>query len=312
MEIDNFDGFDVYKIEEGHSFVYANFNNEDKFIAGLVDYLFSENNLLNHACRIANFTFIAEPKQYAVLYKNISVFLNDELERVELGEVSDDIMDVIKDEYSLITNNGKIKIQSDKIGKIGEYAFHILLTKYFNLSCILPKFRCVTNRNMSVFGIDTLFLDIDNKIIYFGESKFSVKLENGIRLLNKSLQKYENQIKEEYRCVLSNDNFKLSDEYLNIFEKYTQVIISFEELINVASLTKIGIPIFIAHGNTGENDYPEYYIKTMREKIKKYSLFGLNTKYIFISLPVINKRKFVNIAMKKIMEKQNEYKRRIS
>ena len=52
----------------------------------------------------------------------------------------------------LVDEAGNLKVQNDKVGKIGEYTFHLLLNNYFGLDCVLPKFRCTTDRNMSVFG----------------------------------------------------------------------------------------------------------------------------------------------------------------
>lgn len=313
IEVSKYDGFDVYRIKEGHSFVYANFNDEDKFIDGLTDYLFNEDNLLNYARRTSKISFTGEAKQWVRLYHNISIFLNSKLEVLEIGDVTEELKDILGNEYKLINVNGELKVQKDKVGKIGEYAFHILLTNYFQLDCIVPKFRCTTDRNMSVFGIDTLFLDIHNKILYFGEAKFSKNLESGIKLANRSLQEYEQQIREEYRGVLSSDDaFDLSEEFIDVFGEARQVCISFEKLIEIANITEIGVPIFIAHGKTDETDNPEDYIQDMRRKINNQSFFGLSTKYIFISLPVISKNKFIEMAMKKVVKKYHEYEQRSS
>lgn len=313
MELSKFDGFDVYHVDNGHSFIFANFNDEVKFINGLTDYLFNENNLLNYARRTSKITFTGEIKQWVRLYHNISVFLNNKLEMLEIGEVTEELKDILGEEYKLINANGELKVQKDKVGKIGEYAFHILLTNYFQLDCIVPKFRCTTDRNMSVFGIDTLFLDTKNKTIYFGESKFSKNIKSGIKLANRSLQEYEQQIREEYRGVLSSDDaFELSDEFIDIFGEARQLCISFEKLIEIAKIKDIGVPIFIAHGNTGKKDTPKDYIDIMRSKINNPSFFGLNTKYILISLPVISKDKFVEMALKKVVKKYHEYERRCS
>ena len=82
---------------------------------------------------------------------------------------------------------------------------HLLLTSYYKIHCIIPKFRCTTDRNMSVFGIDSLFFDPQQKTIYFGESKVCKNIENAIRLVNRSFEDYERQIAEEYKLVLANE-----------------------------------------------------------------------------------------------------------
>lgn len=312
MNIEEFDDFAVYTDENGYSFIYVDFYDEDKLISGLVNYLFDEKNLLSYTNNITKLRLDEDnPRYWAKLYNNISIFLNDSLEKYRLGNESQELMNVIGEEYRLINENGELLVQKDKIGKIGEYAFHILLSQYFGLKCILPKFKCTTDRNMSVFGIDTLFLDIENKIIYFGESKFSKDIEKGIILANRSLKEYEQQIREEYRIVLSSeDAFALSSDFVSLFQDELQTCISFDKFIEVSQITDIGVPIFIAHGKKDEKDTPELYIEKLKKKIDTMSFFGLRTHYILISLPVIDKTKFVEKAIKKVVEKQHEFEQR--
>ena len=309
-----FDCFDVYFSAEGHSFVYADFKDNDSFIDGLVEYIFKEENLLNYAKRNNKIGFSGTQKQYAKLYNNISMFLNTELETLEVDDVTDELKDILGQEYTLVDDAGNLKVQNDKVGKIGEYTFHLLLNNYFGLDCVLPKFRCTTDRNMSVFGIDTLFLDVAKRILYFGESKFCKTLDNGITLINRSLEKYEEQIDEEYRIVLSDDEaFRLSSDFEKIFGDAKQICISFREFINVSGIKKIGVPIFIAHGNMDINNVkPEEYISKLHKKIKRSTYFGVEVVYIFISLPVIDKNKFIECAIKKAVKKQDEYKNKVS
>lgn len=309
-----FDCFDVYFSGNGHSFVYADYKGTDSFIEGLVDYIFKEENLLNYAKRNNKIEFAGTEKQYAKLYNNISMFLNAEIETLEVDNITDEVKDVLGQEYKFVDEDGELKVQNDKIGKIGEYTFHLLLNNYFKLECVLPKFRCTTNRNMSVFGIDALFLDILHRVIYFGESKFCKNIDNGITLINRSLEKYEEQIDEEYRIVLSDDEaFKLSLEFEEIFGKSKQICISFRKFLETADIKKIGVPIFIAHGNTRDRDLnPEEYLDKLNKKINKNNYFGIDVSYILISLPVIDKNKFVEYAITKAVKKQNEYKSKVS
>lgn len=312
VRVNKYDCFNVYSLNEGDSFVYAQFKNTEEFINGLVDYIFKEDNLLNYAKRINKINFTGTTRQYAKLYNNISMFLNTKLEKLVYDDISDELKTILNQEYELTDSKGKLLVQNDKVGKIGEYVFHLLLTNYYQLDCILPKFRCTTDRNMSVFGIDTLFLDTSSKTIYFGESKFSKNIDNGIGLINSSLKNYEEQIKEEYRIVLADEEaFKLSLEFEEIFGDAKQLCISFQELIKLSSISKIAIPIFIAHGNSeGEKNSPDIYLKKMQEKIVQNKFFGIQTKYLLISLPVIDKNSFVERAIKRVVEKQHEYEQR--
>ena len=72
--------------------------------------------------------------------------------------------------------------------------------------------------NMSIFGIDELFLAED--MILFGESKVSINLQNGIKLIKESLKEYEKQIKDEYQLVLSNRFY--GDKLQGFFEKLVE------------------------------------------------------------------------------------------
>lgn len=307
--VKSFEGFEVYQEGEGYSFVYVNFNDEDKLIDGLTDYLFDEKTLLKYASNSAKIKLNeTDPKYWVILYKNISSFLNEDLENYEIDGATGELLNVLLDEYTYINVDGKPIIQKDKIGKVGEYAFHVIMSKYFGLDCIIHKFRCTTDRNMSVYGIDALFLDEKNKCIYFGESKFSKTLHNGIVLANKSLSMYESQIREEYRIILSSeDAFPLSPSFKRLFLDATQMCITFDKFISYAGISEIGIPVFVAHGKEKKVETPENYISIMKSQIKKDKMFGLKIKYIFISLPVIDKQKFVKVAFEKVVKKQHEF-----
>ena len=225
-------------------------------------------------------------------------------------DVTESVYDILKEEYKFVDYNGKTYIQNDKIGKIGEYIFHLLLSNYFKVDCVIPKFKVMTDRNMSIFGIDALFYDSKNNIILFGESKVCKDIENAITLINRSLLEYEQQISEEYRLVLSNDEgvYNLSDEFNDAFQKYTEICLTFQEFVKSANIQQICIPIFIAHGKSKDTDLIEEYLEKMRHKIKVSQFFGISTSYLFISLPIINKQKAMEEIMKVAVKKSNEYK----
>lgn len=185
---------------------------------------------------------------------------------------------------------------------------HLLLTSYYKIHCIIPKFRCTTDRNMSVFGIDSLFFDPQQKTIYFGESKVCKNIENAIRLVNRSFEDYERQIAEEYKLVLANEEvFNLSQEFKDAFGQYTEICISFQDFIKAASVNKICVPAFLAHGNSDSIDAPEQFLQNMNEKLRRSQFFGIETDYIFISLPIIDKAEMMNVLMRKIVKKSGEY-----
>lgn len=306
LETSDFDEFTVYYENDKFSFLHADFDDENKFLVGLVSYIFEEQNLLLYSQLSTGLKFNPGRREYVRLYKNIRYFLNEELEKIPMLNLDEEIEKVISEEYECFrSKDGELLIKPDKIGKIGEYIFHLLLSKYFGYKCILPKFRITTDRNMSVFGIDSLFYDDINKELLFGESKFSKGLENGIKLVNNSLKQYEQNIKEEYLLILSNECLKLDNTFLHDYQDTIEICKNFEELIEESNIKTIVIPIFIAHGGDIK-DRIEKNLKCL-DKVKKSNMLGLDTKYLLISLPVINKDKFVKVAMQMAVNKLNEY-----
>ena len=310
---EQFEQFTVYRSDVSNSFLYVNFSNPDLFMDGLSDYVLSEINLLNYANTMSPTEFTPTLANYKRLYSTLETFLNAEMELLTFDNVSDEVRDALGKEYTFIDKNGETLLQKDKIGKIGEYIFHILLTKYFKVSCIIPKFKCITDRNMSVFGIDALFFDPAERTVYFGESKVCKNIDNAITLVNRSFADYESQISEEYKLVLSNsDVFRLSQEFQSAFEKYTEACISFEDFVKAAAISQICVPAFIAHGNGETGNTPADFLQKMNTKIKRNGFFGLDTKYLFISLPIIDKAKMMDVVMRKVVRKSNEYRSKLS
>lgn len=306
----NYDIFNVYNMVDNFTFYFLSCNDVPDFWEGLTDFVLQEDNLLNYANRISKNSFIPTIRNYTTLLRNLEIFLNEKLDTLKINQETDEIIDILGQEYTFLDKDNLI-LQNDKVGKIGEYIFHVLLTNFFQCDCIVPKFKCITDRNMSVFGIDALFINAADNTLLFGESKVCKNIENGMRLVNRSLSDYENQIKEEYRLVLSNDDsFIKSAQFRDLFQEYIEVCISIEQFIAIGGIKKIGVPIFIAHGHDTKYDgTPEYYLNKMKNGINRCKYFGLNTYYIAISLPIVCKDKFFDILMKKIIRKKEYYER---
>lgn len=310
---ERFEQFTVYHSDVSHSFLYVDFSNSDRFMDGLSDYVLSETNLLNYANTMSPTAFTPTLANYKRLYSTLETFLNTKMDLLTFDNVSNEVRDALGEEYTFISKDGETLLQKDKIGKIGEYIFHVLLTQYFKVSCIIPKFRCSTDRNMSVFGIDALFFDPAQKVIFFGESKVCKTIDNAITLVNRSFDEYESQISEEYKLVLSNnDVFRLSPEFISAFEQYTEVCISFEDFVKAAAISQICVPAFIAHGNGSSRNTPADFLDKMNNKLNQITFFGLETKYLFISLPIIDKAKMMDVIMRKVVKKNNEYRNKFS
>lgn len=162
----------------------------------------------------------------------------------------------------------------------------------------------ITINNMSVYGIDTLFYSSEDNLLLFGESKFCIKLQNGINLVNESLKNYEHQISEDFRLILSGGFKNQCNQVFN--EKFGTIrdeSLTMKDFIEKANIENIGIPIFIAHGT----EIDEEVILKKLNSIKKYSFFGINTAYFYISLPIINKEELIKVFTEKINNKLEYY-----
>ena len=314
MEETDFEGFKVYKKENKYCFIYLNFQDENKFLEGFVSYIFNEKNLLLYSEMSAstNFENLGK-KEYTKLFKNISLFLNQDLQQIPLKSEDLDDKEIEKtliEEYDLRkSNDDKYFINQNKIGMLGEYIFHLLMTKYFQYKIITPKFQLTTSRNMSVYGIDLLFYNDNENEIIFGESKLTKTLIDGIKLVNKSLEKYEEKIKEEYLSVISSDNFKLSNSFVDKYKNDIDNCKDFSEFVKKAKIENIIVPIFIAHGNKEKeniNNIIEDIIEELNN-IKSKKMLHVETKYLFISLPIKNKKKFIEYAIKIAKKKCDGY-----
>lgn len=124
-------------------------------------------------------------------------------------------------------------------------------------------------------------------------------------MVNRSLKDYEQNIKEEYLLVLSNENFNLNSSFLNKYKEKNEICRTFEDFIKESNINSIVIPIFIAHGD-GNKEKIEKFLDRLNS-INSNKMLGLETKYLLISLPVIDKEKFVDFAIRMAVNKAYEY-----
>lgn len=124
-------------------------------------------------------------------------------------------------------------------------------------------------------------------------------------MVNSSLKDYEQNIKEEYLLVLSNENFNLNSSFLNKYKEKIEICRTFEDFIKESNINSIVIPIFIAHGD-GNKEKIEKFLDRLNS-INSNKMLGLETKYLLISLPVIDKEKFVDFAIRMAVNKAYEY-----
>lgn len=274
--------FDVYSESTEKQFRYIHIK-QPFFYEKLCRWLLSPETINAHATLNIDVEAELSSENYREIYDRLIQFIDFE-KVITINDILDPSIKSILDSELI---NFSTDLRKDKWGRIGEYIFNIILDTYFNLDCVIRKFALNTSPNMPVYGIDTVHCSIENKCLYFGESKFVSDITKGVALINKSLEQYEAQIGKEYFNI-SNPNFRRNPKFLHKFQKYINTCFTFSEFINELEIETIGIPIFIAHAG----DFDETGVFSELRKIKKYALFELNTEYIVISFPILDKEQF--------------------
>lgn len=299
-----FDCFQVYSVDDSYSFFHIEIKDDIIFYEKLFEYFFSEDKLINYCEHTSNIKFTPSVKHFAILYRHLKTYIDDFNLIKDISDLDELLISILEEEFTLEEKGGKKLVRLDKMGKIGEYLFCCLLSDFFNFDCIIPKVHLQTDYNMSVYGIDALYYSERDNLLLFGESKVSIKLDNGVNLIKKSLVEYEKQISDEFEIVLCNRLYKDKlFKFNKVFGDIAEVSIGIEQFIKKASIKHIGVPIFIAHGT--EVQAIDILKKLRRQERPQF--FGLETKYYIISLPIVNKSKFIATFTKKIKEKEDYY-----
>lgn len=303
-----FDCFNVFSIKNNSAFKHIHFGDNDSFYNALFDYFFDEQKLIEYCENKKKIKFNPTSQNFVMFYKFLKKFIDSENIEKDIDDIDEELFKIMNEEYTLVipdpnTSEQKLRVKLDKMGKVGEYIFSCILSNYYNYDCILPKLHLITNYNMSVFGIDTLFYREIDDLLLFGESKISYTLDNGIHLINKSLKDYEKLISDEFEIVLCNPLYKDKlNKFNEIFSDIADSCISIKEFIEKAKIQKIGIPIFIAHGTT----ICEKDILQALSSIKVPNILGITPVLMAISLPIINKNKFI-FTFTEMVRKKMEY-----
>lgn len=304
LKREKFTEFEVHIIDDKYSFFHINISNSS-FYNDLFNYFFNEEKLLKYAENKTSLDFSPNLVNYTAVFNMIEHFIDSENIKMDITDFDNEIKEILMNENEHEHNKiGNLILRLDKIGKIGEYLFSHILWEYFKFDCIIPKVHLSTDPNMNVYGIDTIFYSSSEDLLMFGESKLTKNINNGVKLIKKSLNNYEEQLVDEYRLVLNNRIYKnLRYRFDEIYGEISERCVNIYEFIEEAKIQKIGIPIFIAHGN--EKEINEI-IKAITS-IKKRDFFGLKTIYYFISLPIISKDELITIFTAKIRERRSFY-----
>lgn len=261
------------------------------------EYFFDLEIMFNHINYLDDFgSFDNNKKNAKLVYTSLKKFLEEEYDFECVG--STPLLNaIIIDEFG---SGNKYALRNDKIGKIGEYFLSIIIENYFKFDCFIDKLTFVTSRNMPIYGIDTIHYSSSSNILFFGESKLTKTLENGVALINESLSKYEEQLKNEFELIITSEHKK----YISFNEKIGKAIdeaFSVEEFIKLSEIESIGIPLFICHGGSITDEK----IKSEFGKLScKNTFCGLNTSYILLDLQISDKKEFIHYLAECLSEKE--------
>ena len=221
---------------------------------------------------------VNQPEEFYEIYKkNCEMF-----EEIEMAKDLDELFDLM-DTYGIKNTSKKTDIEKIKesvhkklsmdyaFGIFGEILFYNVVENLLYKKLMLSKVQFVTAPGTNAHGSDGVFCDDTNKILYFGEAKFTVDLESGIKQAIKSMDnclKRVNQdvnfmkwhtrdLKNDYEHVVTNQTIKLygksviifllhgeeinDDKILEIIEKYRQRL---KDKINNIDFLVVSFPIY--------------------------------------------------------------------
>lgn len=300
------DIFSIFVDKDNYIYLSLKIDNVFEMVDDIFDFFFSEETLYSHFKNQVDAPFSSEPKNYSLVFRYLKEFIDSEIEEENYSpkDYSKEIVDMIEEENLFFS---KHNIRRDKVGKLGEYLMSIILEKYFSFRCVLPKMNLITNRNMSVYGIDTLYYSKEENAILFGESKFTTTLDNGLFLLSKSLEKYDLMITNDIELIFTQDKLSIlnlpNEKYRNAIECFVDV----PTFIKDVGIKEIWIPTFIAHGQ----DLDETTIISKLNTLKRDNKMGMNTKYFVMSMPIKDVKVFIELLTLKIKEKENELRNKV-
>lgn len=307
IQVKKYKEFNVYHVEDNYSFFHIKINNENHFYEQISQFFLDKENLIKYIENSKDIEVEYDNEIIESMYDLLYIFIDKENDEMNISDLEENIRNVMKEEAEEVREDKtKTLIRLSKIGRFGEFIMSSILKDFFRFDCIIPKLKLTTDRNMSVYGIDTVYINTETKLLLFGESKISKNLENSIKLINKSLEEYEQNIEEEYMLILKNECLKKLKEFEIYYneQRNNGICLKFKDFITTANITKIGIPIFMAHGTEKESSE---IIEKLKKSIKRRKIFGLDTEYYLISLPIIDKSKFTLTFTKTIKEIKEKY-----
>ena len=153
---------------------------------------------------------VNKPEEFFEVYKaNSNIY--DEIESAKTKEEVSEILAIYGIKYtSKSTDICKLKDNLHKklsmdyaFGIFGEILFYNVVENLLYKKLMLSKVQLVTAPGTNAHGNDGVFCDDNNKILYFGEAKFTVDLEGGIKQALQSMDTCIKKIKLDIDFMFS-------------------------------------------------------------------------------------------------------------
>lgn len=223
---------------------------------------------------------VNKPEEFFDIYREKSS-IYDEIKNATTIDELIELMDMYGIKYtSKITNIDKLKESINKklsmdyaFGIFGEILFYNVVENLLYKKLMLSKVQFVTAPGTNAHGSDGVFCDDISKILYFGEAKFSVDLEGGIKQAIKSMDDCIKRMDQDVNFMVWH-NRDLKNDYEHVVTK--QNLKEYERKII----------IFLLHGEEIDNSkivqIIEKYKKRFKNKVGELEFF-------VVSFPIYDK-----------------------
>lgn len=231
--------------------------------------------------KIALEVIIKEPNKFYDVYKEKSEYYQKVAEATTIDEVMEILLEcgislkkITGLDIERIKRNAQSKLCMDFcFGIFGEILFYNVVENLLYKKLMLSKVELITAPNTNAHGSDGVFCDENGKILYFGEAKFTVDLDQGISQAVNSMQECLARIQLDKNFMLVHKK-DLKNGYGNLISKS-----------NINNYT-CSILIFLLHGN--EINKNIIVDKIQKSKIKFAKKIG-NIEFTVISFPIFSK-----------------------
>ena len=149
--------------------------NKEYLYKAIADLLLNKENLLYYATQ----------RESSKTLEDTRIYIRKLIEHDTIKNNIDEILNSIG--WNSETNVNNTVFQGD----LGEYLMSILLDKLLPTETLISKISLKTSAGMPVYGNDNYYYDYENKILYFGESKFYSSARIALQRALDSIKKHD-------------------------------------------------------------------------------------------------------------------------